>query len=183
MSEYNNTETGDTTVTPNESEQAVEKSNEPQKEKYNFDTAERAEATAEIKQRIITGLSDLYDILPHQGKLEIKNVEKLLENTRLRKELPLPFWRKVICTRISKENLNKKSKDEFLTEGVQALDLWIKLESGNMELTRQVEELLTAHGWKDQSTDPEELQRVRDQIQAMDSNKPADQKANNESKI
>ena len=112
--------------------------NKPENEKGEVDpiTARKDEIGREEKEKKIParleqarqGLGGLYELLPHDRNASEEEIVALIDHTRL--DEMMGGARKILARAIRAENLNKKTKAEFIEKGVDALALWINIEAG-----------------------------------------------------
>ena len=95
------------------------------------------------KERVLEqteqALGSLYDLLPHEGKLEQQQIIPFLEQTDLR--ILLPAVRMQLWAAIRRGQLNERPRDEFVSEALKSLNLWIHMEGLNHAADRQLAEL------------------------------------------
>jgi len=92
-------------------------------------TPEETFEKARVLEQTEHALGDLYDLLPHEGKLEQQHIVSSLEQTDLR--ILLSAVRMQLGAAIRREHLNERPRDEFVSAAVKPLNLWIHMEGLN----------------------------------------------------
>jgi len=114
--------------------------------RYALSPAEQEDIRTDIERQLTLFLGDLYDLLPHdsQSKVDAKEVIELIPLTRLNTAIPLPFWRKLLAAAIERNGLTHKSKAEFISSGLAALDAMTGMQAIVEAGDRQLDESIAA---------------------------------------
>ena len=102
-------------------------------------TPEEARDKAHVLEETGRSLGILYDLLPHEGDLAPDTLAAALAQTELRILSPAARTRRESAIR--RDRLHERPKDEFVSEALKPLGLWIHMEGLNRAADRQIAEL------------------------------------------